>query len=138
MVGSQSANAAELTVTARVTAAARVAATNSLRIKPPTGRIDHWQVRCGRLGEVQRPSPAPRSPSYRGPGSNFRIGAVWHSRRNRCLVADVDGGTEHMIPERCGDTEVPALGRIMVAQVPGAEGVEIRGRGFVRMVMDDV
>src|ERR1017187_7066040 len=43
-----------------------------------------------------------------------------------------------MVPYMRGHPEVAAFRRVMMPHVPGAQLIEIRGRGFVGMVMDDV
>src|SRR3984957_7467904 len=61
-----------------------------------------------------------------------------HSWRLDRLVASADGGAEDVIPEPRGDAEVSALRRIMMAHMPGAQLIEIHGRGSIGAVMDDV
>src|SRR6202789_4606694 len=61
----------------------------------------------------------------------------WLRRRRRLTLA-ANGGAEHMVPNGGGDAEVASFRRVMMAHVPGAEVIEIRGGCSVRVVMDHV
>jgi hypothetical protein len=64
--------------------------------------------------------------------------AIGHSWGHDCFALNMDHGTEHMVPYRCGNAEVSAFRRVMMAHVPGAKLIEIRHRGAAGMMVDEV
>src|ERR1700733_7014706 len=73
-----------------------------------------------------------------GPANAARPAGRPHSRRRDYLVANADGGAEHMIPYPRGHAEVSASRRVVMAHVPGAKIIEVRGRGCVGVMVDDM